>query len=259
MFGVNLLKDLRAQIDMYNNRISFYDSLVTLPITKSSDKSVVLSTVAAVTPPKSEALIPVRFQGRFHHQTAIVDPLSELRSKHLLGARTVVQPTKKRTFCRDTPNLLSKHEQIAQLSAVAVPIITHQNRNLRQSANSLQRPPPLREMEQVLQELGLQIDKQNFLQKQYLEVCTLVYSNRDIFAKIVTDLPGTTTIFHHIDNGDAKPVRSRPYRHSLEARKEIARQIKEMHENDLIEPGMSAWSSSVILVKKPHTNNYVSP
>ena len=71
MFGVNLLKDLRTEIDLHNNRISFYDNLVFLPITKSLDKSVVLSTVSAVTiHPKSYALIPVRFQGRFNHKIA---------------------------------------------------------------------------------------------------------------------------------------------------------------------------------------------
>jgi len=99
----------------------------------------------------------------------------------------------------------------------------------------------------------IETEKQNFSPQEYLELCTLTFSNRDIFAKNVTDLPGTTTICHHIDSGDAKPVRSRPYRHSLKARKEIARQMKEMHENDSIEPSMSAWSSPVILVKKPHT------
>ena len=259
MFGVDLLKDLRTQIDLYNNRISFYENLVTLPITKSLEKSVVLSTVSAVTiPAKCEALIPVRFQGRFNHKTAIVEPLPQLQSKHMLGARSVVLPKKNRTFCRilnaeDTPKYLSKHEQIARLSPVEVPANVQHNSNSRQFVNSLQRPPPLREMEQVLQELGLQIEKEKFSKQQYCELCTLIYSNRDIFAKTVTDLPGTTTICHHIDTGDAKPIRSRPYRHSLETRKEIARQIKEMYENDLIEPSMSAWSSPVILVKKANT------
>jgi len=98
---MNLLKDLRTQIDLHNNRISFYDNLVILPITKSLDKFVFLSIVSAVTiHPRSEAVIPVRFQGRFNHKTAIVQPLPQLQSKHMLGARFIVQPTKQRTFCR---------------------------------------------------------------------------------------------------------------------------------------------------------------
>jgi len=103
--------------------------------------------------------------------------------------------------------------------------------------NSLQRPSPIRRMQRDLQELGLQIEKEKFSQQQYHELCTLIYSKFQ------------TVTFSR------KPVRSHPcrHRHSLEARKEIARQIKEMHENDLIKPSMSARSSPVILVKKIHT------
>jgi len=72
-------------------------------------------------------------------------------------------------------------------------------------------------MEQDLQELELPVENEKFWQQQYHELCTLIYSisNRDIFAKNVTDLPSTTTIRHHVDTGDAKPVRSRTYGHSL--------------------------------------------
>jgi len=80
-------------------------------------------------PPKSEALIPVRFQRCFNNKTAIVEPLPEFQSKHMLGACSVIQPTKKCTFCRilnaeDTPKFLSKHEQKALLSPMEVPANT---------------------------------------------------------------------------------------------------------------------------------------
>jgi len=126
MFGVNLLKDLRTEIDLHNNRISFYDNLVFLPITKSLDKSVVLSTVSAVTIyPRPEAVIAIRFQGRFNHTTAIVEPLPQLQSKHMLGARSIVQMTKNEHFV--TFLTLEKHPSVfqntntARLSPVDIP------------------------------------------------------------------------------------------------------------------------------------------
>jgi len=90
----------------------------------------------------------------------MVEPLPELQSKDMLGTRSIVQPKKNRMFYRildteDTPKRLSKHERIARISPVEVPAKVQQNCNLRQSVNSLQLPPLLHEMEQVLQELGL--------------------------------------------------------------------------------------------------------
>jgi len=84
----------------------------------------------------------------------------------------------------------------------------------------------------------------------------LIFENKDLFATDMSQLPGTSTVVHHIDTGDAKPTTCRPYRHSVEAKAEIRRQMQEMYENDLIRPSTSPWSSPVILVKKPHSKEF---
>ena len=55
---------------------------------------------------------------------------------------------------------------------------------------------------------------------------------------------------HKIETDDAAPIRQRPYRRSIEACKEIDRQVQHLLEADIIEESDSPWGSPVVLVKK---------
>ena len=53
-----------------------------------------------------------------------------------------------------------------------------------------------------------------------------------------------------IDTGDAR-LKRQPVRHTpFAARQEIARQLKQMQEQNVIYPSDSPWASSVVLVRK---------
>ena len=60
---------------------------------------------------------------------------------------------------------------------------------------------------------------------------------------------------HTIDTGDAIPIRQRPFRHSVEARKEIDRQIDVLLKSDIIEESDSPWGSPVVLVRKKNNTH----
>ena len=261
MLGMDILKELRANIDLSSNRISFYDNLVTLPITKSHKSEVMLRSVKAVTlPPCSESLIPVQYQEPFMADTALIEPLPTLQKRCVLAARVTVKPHNNRTFCRllnpnNTPKRIRKNEVIAAMSPVIIPEQLSRSPEMN-SINTISQPPSMSEMEKTLSDLEIKIERSHLTSQQYTELCTLIFQNKDLFATDASQLPGTSLVVHHIDTGDSRPVRSRPYRHSLDAKKEIARQIEAMYKKDLIRPTMSAWSSPVILVKKPHSNEY---
>ncbi|CAC5420621.1 Retrovirus-related Pol polyprotein from transposon 17.6 [Mytilus coruscus] len=55
---------------------------------------------------------------------------------------------------------------------------------------------------------------------------------------------------HRIDTGDAAPVRQRFYRQSPAMKTESSKHIKEMLDNNIIEPSQSEWASPVCLVRK---------
>ena len=261
IFGIDILKLLHARIDLRHNLMSLCDDLVTLAITKNNDQTVQMlySINSICIPPLTEVLLPVSYNSQVQYDTAIIESVPQVISKRLLAANIVVHPFKNLTFCRllnpnNVPKFIKKHEIVASMSPIQIINNGVAQTCQNDSINIIGSSTPLKDMEKVLTELGLTVQRSHLTNDQYESLCSLLYSNKDIFAKDITQLPGTDLVKHHIDTGEAKPVRSRPYRNSFTARQEIARQIKEMAANDIIEPTMSMWSSPVILVKKPHSN-----
>ena len=78
----------------------------------------------------------------------------------------------------------------------------------------------------------------------------LLSSYQDIFAKSRLDLGRTNLVEHHIDTGDAAPVRHRPRRLPQVQLEEMEKQVRELADAKIIEPSTSNWGSNVILVKK---------
>jgi len=70
------------------------------------------------------------------------------------------------------------------------------------------------------------------------------------------DLVGTKVKLMHIDTGDAKPVRQRPYRQSVDMQRQMGKLIDEMLSANIIQPSDSPWCSPCLLIKKSGTNEY---
>jgi hypothetical protein len=75
-------------------------------------------------------------------------------------------------------------------------------------------------------------------------------NNKDIFARDMSQLGQTHLVTHHIDTGDAAPIKQRPYRTAPALNAEIERQVNEMLNHGIVQPSTSPWSSPVVLVKK---------
>jgi len=55
---------------------------------------------------------------------------------------------------------------------------------------------------------------------------------------------------HVIDTGDARPIKRNPYRTPHALKPVVEGHIDDMLEKNIIEPSMSPWSSSIVLVQK---------
>ena len=68
---------------------------------------------------------------------------------------------------------------------------------------------------------------------------------------VFSDKPGRTSdIKHDVDVGNARPIKQHHYRVGPDKRDILSKEIKDMLENDIIEPSYSPWSSPCILVPK---------
>lgn len=71
------------------------------------------------------------------------------------------------------------------------------------------------------------------------------------FPKLFSDSPSRTHLIEHdIDVGDAKPIRQRFYRVSLDKQRHLESEIKYMVENNIAKPSYSSWASPCLLVGK---------
>ena len=64
------------------------------------------------------------------------------------------------------------------------------------------------------------------------------------------DLGHTTVMQHHIDTGDAKPIRQHARRVPLPRREMVHTLLNEMLTKGIISPSKSPWASSIVLVAK---------
>ena len=64
------------------------------------------------------------------------------------------------------------------------------------------------------------------------------------------ELGCTSQVEHSIETADARPIKRNPYRIPYALKPVVDEHIKETLDKGIIEPSMSPWSSSIVLVRK---------
>ena len=72
----------------------------------------------------------------------------------------------------------------------------------------------------------------------------------DVFVVDNSDLGCTNRLKHHINTGDAAPVRQPPRRISPHRQEEVTALLADMENRGIIQPSKSPWASPVVLVQK---------
>ena len=106
------------------------------------------------------------------------------------------------------------------------------------------------EYKDIAIKLGFDTDECNLTAHQKSQLLAFLGRNRNVFATNLSELGLTHLYSHRIETGDARPIKQAPYRVCPEKKGEIEKQVKELLQNDIIEPSMSPWQSPVVLVKK---------
>ncbi|GFX01388.1 transposon Tf2-6 polyprotein [Trichonephila clavipes] len=72
----------------------------------------------------------------------------------------------------------------------------------------------------------------------------------DVFSRNSSDIGHTTVTQHRIDTADHPPIKQHPRRLPFAKQEEVGTLLREMQENDVIEPSSSPWASPIVLVRK---------
>jgi len=235
LLGADFLRYHSAQVDFTTNTISFQDDLVALNFHKRCKAETVLKSAQTVTvPPHTEALIGTLIPQKYVNNVCLVGPLVNHRNMDLCVARIVIVPNTNIACCRVFNTSPTKSQvikigaRIACISPAQVLTNDAAKTTNQSNINSIRTPPPLKEMEEAIQKLGIQTDRSHLTDSEYHQLCVLLYTNIDVFSTGPYDLGRTTLTCHRIDTGNATPIRLRPYRQPLQYRKEIERQTAEL-------------------------------
>ncbi|GFS98528.1 retrovirus-related Pol polyprotein from transposon opus [Trichonephila clavipes] len=87
-------------------------------------------------------------------------------------------------------------------------------------------------------------------EKQRCAAGELITEFQRIFPRTSEDFGRIRLTHHRIDTGEHPPIKQHPRRLPFAKQEEVPKLIKDMEDNDVIEPSSSPWASPIILVKK---------
>ena len=74
--------------------------------------------------------------------------------------------------------------------------------------------------------------------------------HHDVFSLVDGERGETDLVYMKIETGEASPKKQPPRRMPFAVRQEVAKQLKNMQQNGVIQPSHSPWSSPVVMVRK---------
>ncbi|XP_075919984.1 uncharacterized protein LOC142922927 [Petromyzon marinus] len=85
---------------------------------------------------------------------------------------------------------------------------------------------------------------------QRFQLRALLREFSDVFSKSKFYIGCTKLLRHHIDTGDAAPIRQNPFRLSPAEKQHVKSAVDDMLKADIISPSTSPWGAPIVLVKK---------
>ena len=244
ILGRDFLRDNHCVIDVGKSLIKFENAGITLNLMGSAHNSQIahVSVIVDATlqvPGCSEIDIMAKVPSVAKGGSWIVESIPA-KNNAVMVARTLVSPCNQMVPVRvlnPRPERItvSKGTTIATMEAVAVVAATSEDQ-------STQKQQLLTKM---VQQIG---DHVSSIQREQLLQLLLEFS--DIFAAHPNDLGHTNVVTHHIDTGNAHPIRQQVRRAPVAKREETHRLLNDMLQNDVIQPSSSPWASPVVLVQK---------
>ncbi|GFX01296.1 retrovirus-related Pol polyprotein from transposon 17.6 [Trichonephila clavipes] len=87
-------------------------------------------------------------------------------------------------------------------------------------------------------------------EKQRCDAGRLIKEFQSLFSRTSEEFGRTRLTKHRIDTGKHPPIKQHPRRLPFAKQEEIQKLIKDMENNDVIEPSSSPWASPIVLVRK---------
>ena len=195
-------------------------------------------------PPRSEAIITGKMQGKPIGSLFAIEPKNSLQQDSLLIARTVAGQDQGRTPMRilnpsDSILEIKVGERLAEAEAAQVA-----------EGENVQEPPAANLPEHLKPLFDETCAREHLSEAAQCGLWALLLKHTNLFAKDDNDLGRTDLVVHDINTGDARPICQPPRRVPFALQPELKVNFSSMLEKGVAEPGQSPWASPVVLVRK---------
>ena len=230
-------------------------------------------TVKPVTlPANSEVDIQVKIAWVATDEEVLLEPLSKLANVNIMGAKCLIKVNKGRSVMRlvnptDKDIHLRGNRVLAVVAQIEKAKIFTLNESKSGNVQTTQRTPneSKTDSSQTTQQSNanatppkftFNLDNADLNEQQKQQLLSFLNRNVDIFSEGLHDLGKTHLATHHIDTGDAPPVKLPPYKQTPEMRRITQQYVEDFKRNDVIRESNSNWHSPVVLVKKANSDEY---
>ncbi|GFW15556.1 retrovirus-related Pol polyprotein from transposon 297 [Trichonephila clavipes] len=189
-------------------------------------------------PPRTEIIVPGYIGNDVSFNSGQIGS-AENKANGLLIASTLVDLSRKTIPVRicnvtEKPRVFQKGEVLATCSPVTC---------VCKSSSLLLSNSPQQLTPDLLENAELSPEQKSSTERLFQEF-------EDVFSRNSSDIGHTTVTQHRIDTADHSPIKQHPRRLPFAKQEEVGTLLREMQENDIIEPSSSPWASPIVLVHK---------
>lgn len=208
-------------------------------------------------PANSEIDIPVKIARVSTNDEVLLEPLSSLANESILGAKCLIKVNKGKSVMR----LANLSESDVQLRGNKVLAVVSQVEKahvftLNDSESSHSKTTEQNNITRTPSEFSFDLQHSDLNEQQKEKLLSFLHANNDIFSEGLHDLGKTHLVQHHVDTGDAPPVKLPPYKQTPNMRRITHEYVEDYKRNGLIKESNSNWHSPVVLVKKANSDEY---
>lgn len=198
----------------------------TVMLEEDRRRKMITSLKGIVVPPFSQARLEAKIKGIYNNELYWIEP-------DTIQTGLVIAPG----IGRGTKSVI----QITNTNNRSIALERHSIIGRVQTFDSAEEP-------NTVVKLPEQLDY-----KQRVKATDLLNRHNSLFVSRNEDIGIVPFIKHEINTGDHPPIRSKPYRVSINEQRRIQELIDEMVRTNIIRPSRSHWASPIVLVKKKDT------